>query len=96
MLVTMTKILVMDHTKYEDGTACLTLLTGSAKDEVIYAEFLTDTNSDVIEMAINRDGIIKMRDFLNGIINKIEPEEPECNICPGKKFKKLKTACEAM
>ena len=66
------KILVMDHTKYDDGTACLTLLTGSAKDEVVYAEFHTDSSSDVVEMAINLKDIIKMRDFLNGLINKIE------------------------
>ena len=66
------KILVMDHTKYDDGTACLTLLTGSVKDEVVYAEFHTDSGSDVVEMAINLEDIIKMRDFLNGLINKIE------------------------
>ena len=67
-----TKILVMDQTEYDDGTACLTLLTGSAKDEVVYAEFHTDEGSDVVEMATNLEDIIKMRDFLNGLINKIE------------------------
>ena len=66
------KILVMDQTEYDDGTACLTLLTGSAKDEVVYAEFHTDESSDVVEMAINLKDIVKMRDFLNGLINKIE------------------------
>lgn len=62
---------------YEDSTGYknLTILSGSVKDEVICAEFYCNNNggeADILEMAVSLEGMIKMRDFLNTIISKIE------------------------
>lgn len=71
-----TKTLIMDE--YEEdsqGYKNLTLLSGSVKDEVVYAEFHSNNQEegpDIIEMAVNLDEIIKMRDFLNTMISRIE------------------------
>ena len=76
------KTLVMDAYE-EDGYKALTLLSGSAKDELIYAEFHTNQGEpDILEMATDVQDIIKMRDFLNTIISKIGPagEYTEDNI----------------
>jgi len=67
------KTLIMDE--YEkDGYKNLTLFSGSVKDEVIYAEFHANTQDDpdLIELATNLEDMIKMRDFLNTMISKIE------------------------
>ena len=70
-----TKTLVMDEYEDETGYKNLTLLSGSVKEQTVYAEFHANTQEgepDIIEMAINLEDIIKMRDFLNTIISKIE------------------------
>jgi len=71
------KSLVMDA--YEDTTGYrnLTLFSGSVKDEAIYAEFYANTQEapDLIEMATSVEEMIKMRDFLNTIISRIEKRE---------------------
>jgi len=68
------KVLIMDE--YEDTTGYknLTLLSGSVKDEVICAEFhaTTQKTADILELATNLEDMIKMRDFLNTMISKIE------------------------
>ena len=72
-----TKKLVMDSYEDNEGYKNMTLLSGSAKDEVICAEFHCNNNhgeSDIIEIAVNLEDMIKVRDFLNTIINKIEEE----------------------
>ena len=69
------KTLVMDAYEDSEGYNNLTLLTASVKDEVICAEFHANTQeegADIIEMATNLEDMIKMRDFLNNIISKIE------------------------
>jgi len=69
------KNLIMDAYEDSNGYKNLTLLTASVKDEVICAEFHANTQeegADIIEMAVNVEEIIKMRDFLNTIISKIE------------------------
>ena len=69
------KTLVMDA--YEDNTGYknLTLLSGSVKDEAVYVEFHSNNQGeegpDIIEIAVNVEEMIKMRDFLNMMISKI-------------------------
>ena len=68
------KILVLDESKYEDGDKMLTLLTGSVKDEGLYAEFHGyEGEPDVIELATHINDIVKIRDFCNKLISKIGP-----------------------
>lgn len=68
------KSLVMDAYEDNRGYKNLTLFSGSVKDEAIYAEFYANTQEDpdLIELATNVEEMIKMRDFLNNIISKIE------------------------
>ena len=76
------KTLIMDAYEDDDGYKNMTLLTGSSKDEVIYAEFHSNNQGeegpDVIEMAINLEDMTKMRDFLNVMISKIEGNKNGC------------------
>ena len=67
------KNLIMDAPEDSEGFRCMTILSGSVKHEVICAEFHSNQGEpDIIEMAINFDDIVKMRDFLSTIIDKIE------------------------
>ena len=73
-----TKNLIMDSYEDAGGYRNLTLLSGSVKDEVICAEFYANTQEegpDIIEMAVSLEEMIKMRDFLNTIISKVEAME---------------------
>ena len=59
------KNLIMDEYSDEEGYNNLTLLSASVKDEVICAEFHANTQeegADIIELAVNIEEIIKMRD----------------------------------
>ncbi len=76
------KNLVMDEYSDDSGYRNMTLLSGSVNDEVICAEFHCSNDpedSDIIEMAINLEDMIKMRDFLNTIISKVEKNREEVN-----------------
>ena len=69
------KTLIMDEYEDSEGYKNMTLLSGSIKDEVIYAEFHStnqEDGPDIIEMAINLEDMIKMRDFINTMISRIE------------------------
>ncbi|KKL26412.1 hypothetical protein LCGC14_2395540 [marine sediment metagenome] len=73
------KSLVMDAYEDDMGYKNLTLLSGSVKDEVVYAEFHStnqgEKGADIIEIAVNVEEMIKARDFLNIMISKIGPAE---------------------
>ena len=67
------KNLIMDAYEDSEGYRNMTILSGSVKDEVICAEFHTNQGRpDILEMAINVEDMIKMRDFISNIISKIE------------------------
>lgn len=69
------KTLVMDAYEDDTGYRCMTLFSGSVEDEVVVAEFHSSNdleNPDILEMAIDLEDMIKMRDFLNTMISKVE------------------------
>jgi len=70
------KILVLDSYEDKEGYRNMTLLSGNANDEVIYAEFHSNVDKgadpDVVELAVNLGDMKRMRDFLNTIIEKVE------------------------
>ncbi|KKM27619.1 hypothetical protein LCGC14_1573020 [marine sediment metagenome] len=74
-----TKSLVMDAYEDDMGYKNLTLLSGSVKDEAVFVEFHStnqgERGADIIEVAVNVEDMIKMRDFLNMMISKIGPAE---------------------
>ena len=73
-----TKSLVMDAYEDDMGYKNLTLFSGSVKDEAVFVEFYSNNQEDgpdLIEIAVNVEDMIKMRDFLNMMISKIGPAE---------------------
>lgn len=71
------KVLIIDHTEWNDGTKGITRLVGNAYEETLYAEYVDNdgekTSFDTIEIGVHVDDIIKIRDFCNKLISKIGP-----------------------
>lgn len=68
------KILIVDQNEWDDGTKGMTQLVGSAKDETLYAEYISNVNGeieyDTVELAVSIKEMIKIRDYLTKLINK--------------------------
>lgn len=70
------KILVLDSQDSKDYGKSMTVFAGSKKEEAVYAEFISNGEGkitfDTIELAVDVENMIKMRDFLNNLIEKIQ------------------------
>ena len=70
-MVNKTLIMYEDH----DEERMLTTLVGNTQEETLYAEFSCNDGEslsfDTIELAVHVDDIIKIRDFLNKLIEAI-------------------------
>ncbi len=70
------KTLLLEYQEW-DGVQNTTILYCDPKEEALYAEFTDymDNTFDTIELAVNLEQIIKIRDFLNGKIENIKKRQ---------------------
>ena len=68
------KILIMMHEEYPDGFKHITRIMGNKHEETLYAEYVSNdegkTSYDTIELAVNKEELIKIRDFINTILEE--------------------------
>lgn len=69
------KILILDSQDSKDYGKSMTVFAGSKKEEAVYGEYISNgegkTAFDTIELAVDVESMIKMRDFLDNLILKI-------------------------
>ena len=70
----MYKTLIVQNDEYEDQR-CVTAVHCDPKEEALYAEFWNNEGGkptyETLELAVDLEEIIKIRDFLNGKIEAI-------------------------
>ena len=66
------KVMIIEHEIWDNGLVQITQLVGNTKEESLYAVYKNNQGEeDNVELAVHVDDMIKIRDYLNKLIEAI-------------------------